>query len=45
MYYPDRCETFDCLLRIYETPVKRKDELLEILKMAQVSHEGLERAS
>jgi hypothetical protein len=44
-YFPEKSETFNCLLRIYEQPVKRKEELLEILKMAQASYEGLEKAS
>ena len=45
MYFPGNSETFNCLLRIYEQPVERKEELLEILKMAQASYEGLEKAS
>jgi len=45
MYFPEKSETFNCLLRVYEHPVERKDELLGILKMAQTSYEGLERAS
>lgn len=45
MYFPENSETFKCLLRIYEQPVERKDELLEILKMAQASYEGLEKTS
>ncbi len=45
MYFPEKSETFKCLLRIYEQPVERKDELLEILKMAQASYESLEKAS
>jgi hypothetical protein len=45
MYFPEKSETFNCLLRICEQPVERKEELLEILKMAQASYEGLEKAS
>ncbi len=45
MYFAENSETFKCLLRIYEQPVERKDELLEILKMAQASYESLESAS
>ena len=44
-YFPDKSETFNCLLRLYEQPVERKDELLQILKMAQASHASLENAS
>jgi uncharacterized protein len=44
-YFPEKGETFNCLLRLYEQPVERKDELLEILKMAQASHASLENAS
>ena len=44
-YFPDKSETFNCLLRLYEQPVERKDELLEILKMAQASHASLENTS
>jgi predicted nucleotidyltransferase len=45
MYYPEHIETFNCLLRIYEQPVERQDELLQILKMAQTSYESLGKAS
>ena len=45
MYFPERSETFNCLLRIYEQPVERKEELLEILKMAQAAYESFEKAS
>ncbi len=45
MYFPEKSETFNCLLRIYEKPVERKEELIEILKMAQGSYEGLEKLS
>ena len=45
MSFPEKSETFNCLLRIYEQPVERKEELLEILKMAQASYEGLEKPS
>lgn len=44
-YFPEKAETFNCLLRLYEQPVERKDELLEILKMAQASHASLENTS
>jgi len=43
--YPDHGETFNCLLRIYDQPVDRKEELLQILKMAQASYEMLDKAS
>lgn len=45
MYFQESGETFNCLRRIYEQPVERKEELLEILKMAQASYVGLEKAS
>jgi hypothetical protein len=45
MYFPDQSETFNCLLRIYERPVERKDELLQIVKMVQLSWEALEKGS
>jgi hypothetical protein len=45
MSFPEKSETFNCLLRIYEQPVGRKEELLEILKMAQASYEGLGKLS
>jgi hypothetical protein len=44
-YFPDKSETFNCLLRLYEQAVERKEELLEILKMAQASHASFENAS
>ena len=45
MYFPQKKETFDCLLRLYEQPVERRDELLQILKIAQASYESLEKES
>jgi hypothetical protein len=45
MYFPEKGETFNCLLRISEQPVERKEELLEILKMAQTTREGFEKDS
>lgn len=45
MYFQDSRETFDCLLRLYEQPVARKEELQEILRMAQVSYDALEKTS
>ena len=45
MYFQDNSEVFNCLLRLYEQPVERKEELLEILKMAQASYEVLEKSS
>jgi hypothetical protein len=45
MYFPKYSETLSCLLRIYEQPVERKEELLEILKMAQASYMSLEKDS
>ena len=43
MYFPNDKETFDCLLRLYERPVERREELLRIVKMAQASYQGLEQ--
>jgi len=45
MYFPKDKETFDCLLRLHEHPVERRDELLRIVKMAQASYESLGQAS
>jgi len=45
MYFPKKREIFDCLLRLYEQPVLRRDELLQILKMAQTSYETFEQES
>ena len=42
-YFPENIETFNCLLRLYEEPVERKDELLEILKMAKFLTRALKR--
>jgi len=45
MYFPQKKETFNCLLQLYEQPVVRRDELLQILKMAQASYESFEQES
>jgi hypothetical protein len=42
-YFPEKSETFNCLLRLYEHAVDRKEEILEILKMAQASYQDLEK--
>jgi len=43
MYFPNKSDLFNYLLRIHEQPAERKEELLEILKMAKAAYMVLEK--